>query len=76
VFDIIIVGELVPTRISLQLTDMSVKYLVGQVDDLPLQVGKFYISIDFVVIEIDENPHTPLILSRPFLNTGRYSNRC
>jgi hypothetical protein len=56
IFDIIGVGELVPTRISLQLADRSVKYLVGQVEDLPLQVKKFYIPIDFIVIEMDEDP--------------------
>jgi hypothetical protein len=50
------------------LVDRSVKYLVGQVEDLPLQVGKFYILINFVVIEMDEDPDTPLILGRPFLN--------
>jgi hypothetical protein len=69
VFDKIRVGELVLTRIYLQLTDKSVKYPLRQVDDLPLQVRKFYIHIDFVMIEMDENPDTPLILSRPFLNT-------
>jgi glutaredoxin-related protein len=48
VFDRIGVGELVPTRISLQLADRSVKYSTGQVEDLPLQVGKFYIFIDLL----------------------------
>jgi Aspartyl protease len=70
IFDRIRVGELVPTKISLQLADRSVKYPVGQVEDLPLQVGKFYIPIDFVVIEMDEDSDTPLILGRPFLNTS------
>jgi hypothetical protein len=69
VFDRIGVGELVSSRIFLQLTDRSVKYLLRQVEDLSLQVEKFYIPIDFVVIEMDENPDTPLILGRPFLNT-------
>jgi gag-polyprotein putative aspartyl protease len=70
IFDRIGVGELVPTKISLQLADGSVKYPVGQVEDLPLQVGKFYISINFVVIQMDEDPNTPLILGWPFLNTA------
>jgi hypothetical protein len=70
IFDRIGVGELVPTRISLQLADRSVKYPVGQVEDLPLQVGKFYISIDFVTIKMDKDPDTSLILGRPFLNTA------
>jgi hypothetical protein len=67
-FDRIGVGELVSTRISLQLADRSVKYSLGQVEDLSLQVGKFYIPIDFIMIEMDEDPDTPLIIGRPFLN--------
>jgi hypothetical protein len=55
------------------LTDRSVKYPLGQVKDLPLQVKNFYILIDFIVIEMDEDPDTPLILGRPFLNmTGTH----
>jgi hypothetical protein len=69
IFDRIGVGELVSTRISLQLADRSIKYPLGQVEDLPLQVEKFYILIDFIMIEMDEDPDTPLILGRPFLNT-------
>jgi hypothetical protein len=45
-----------------------VKYPLGQVEDLPLQVKIFCIPIDFVVIEMDEDPDTRLIFGRPFLN--------
>jgi hypothetical protein len=70
IFDRIGVGELVPIKNSLQLADGSVKYPVGQVEVLPLQVEKIYIPIDFFVIEMDKDSNTPLILSRPFLNTA------
>jgi hypothetical protein len=52
------------------LADRSVKYSLGQVEDLPLQVEIFCIPIDFVVIEMDEDPDTRLIFGRPFLNTA------
>jgi hypothetical protein len=71
VFDRISVGELVPTKISLQLADRSVKYPLGHIEDLPLQVGKFYIPIDFVIIEINEDPNTSLILGRSLFSTAR-----
>jgi len=29
-------------------------------------VGKFFISCDFVVMEMEENPHISIILGRPF----------
>lgn len=37
------------------------------VEDIPIQVGKFFIPIDFVVIEMNEDIQTPLLLGRLFL---------
>ncbi|XP_057999033.1 uncharacterized protein LOC131177883 [Hevea brasiliensis] len=49
------VGELKPTTISLQLADRSVKYLIGILENIPIKVGKFFIPIDFVVLEMEED---------------------
>lgn len=32
-----------------------------------MQVGKFYVSVNFIVLEMKENAHIPLIFRRPFL---------
>jgi len=61
------VGDLKPTTISLQLADRSVKYPLGVLEDIPLQVGKFFIPYDFVVMEMEEDSRIPIILGRPFL---------
>ncbi|XP_078152627.1 uncharacterized protein LOC144547810 [Carex rostrata] len=71
VYDRLGVGELKPTRISLQLADQSVKLPLGVVENLPIQIGKFFVPIDFVVVDMDEDTHTPLLLGRPFLNTAK-----
>ncbi|XP_021748476.1 uncharacterized protein LOC110714279 [Chenopodium quinoa] len=63
-------GELKPTRISLQLADRSVKFPLGVLEDVPLRVGKFFIPSDFVVMEMDEDVNVPIILGRPFLATA------
>ncbi|XP_021762511.1 uncharacterized protein LOC110727253 [Chenopodium quinoa] len=63
-------GELKPTRISLQLADRSVKFPFGVLEDVPLHVGKFFIPCDFVVMEMEEDAHVPIILGRPFLATA------
>ncbi|KAL2892377.1 Retrovirus-related Pol polyprotein from transposon 17.6 [Bienertia sinuspersici] len=63
-------GELKPTRISLQLADRSVKLPLGVLEDVPLRVGKVYIPVDFVVLDMDEDPDVPIILGRPFLATA------
>jgi len=63
-------GDMKSTTIFLQLADRSVKYPMGILEDVPLQVGKFFIPCDFVVMEIKEDSRIPIILGRPFLDTA------
>ncbi|XP_021734388.1 uncharacterized protein LOC110701101 [Chenopodium quinoa] len=63
-------GELLPTNITLQLVDRSIRIPRGKVEDVPLRVGKFIIPVDFVVLDIDEDSTIPIILGRPFLATS------
>ena len=66
-------GELKPTSITLSLADRSIKIPKGTVEDVLIQVDKFYYPIDFVVL--DTKPaatganYVPIILGRPFLAT-------
>ena len=34
-------------------------------------MDRFIFPVDFVILDFEENRHCPLILGRPFLNTGR-----
>ncbi|XP_056691693.1 uncharacterized protein [Spinacia oleracea] len=63
-------GDLSPTAMSLQLADRSVMLPLGRIEDVPLVVGKLTFLVDFVVLDIDEGAHTPIILGRPFLATA------
>eukprot|EP00257_Ricinus_communis_P020449 XP_015579679.1 DNA damage-inducible protein 1-like [Ricinus communis] len=63
-------GELKPTRISLQLANRSTKFPLGILEDVPLRVGKFFIPCDFMVMEMEEDTQVPIILGRPFLATA------
>ena len=66
-------GELKPTSITLSLADRSIKIPKGTVEDVLIQVDKFYYPVDFVVL--DTEPATTganyvlIILGRPFLAT-------
>ena len=66
--------ELKPTTIALSLADRSVKIPKGNVEDVLVQVDKFYYPMDFVVL--DTKPvavranYVPIILRRPFLATS------
>jgi hypothetical protein len=50
--------------------DQSVRYLTGIAEDIPVRVRDFFIPVDFVVLDMDVDTRTPLILRRPFLSTG------
>ena len=67
-------GELKPTSITLSLADRSIKILKGTIEDVLIQVDKFYYPVDFVVLDIEPfvvgTNHVPIILGRPFLATS------
>ncbi|KAH9803520.1 hypothetical protein KPL71_001801 [Citrus sinensis] len=67
-------GELKSTPIILQLADRSMKIPRGIIEDVLIQIDKFYYPVDFIVIDTqhvhDPKKHTPVILGRPFLATA------
>ncbi|XP_020231904.1 uncharacterized protein LOC109812366 [Cajanus cajan] len=63
--------EVKPTRMTLQLTDRSIKYPHGIVEDLLVKVDKFFFPVDFVVMDMEEDFEVPLILGRPFMKTAK-----
>jgi hypothetical protein len=62
--------ELKATRMSLQLADKSVRFPEGIVEDVIVQIGEYFVPVDFVVVEMEEDTHTPLLLGRDFLITA------
>ncbi|XP_073120079.1 uncharacterized protein [Henckelia pumila] len=64
-------GEVKPTTITLQLADHSLTYPRGIVENVLVKVDKFIFPADFVVHDMEEYQDVPLILGRPFLETGR-----
>jgi hypothetical protein len=73
-------GELKPTSITLQFADRFVRIPGGVVEDVLVQVDKFYFPIDFIVF--DTHPisnvgiQIPIILGRPFLATSNALINC
>lgn len=64
-------GEVKQTRMALQLADRSIKHPYGVMEDVLVRVDKFIFSVDFVVLDMEEDADVPLILGRPFLATRR-----
>ncbi|RVW63866.1 Pol polyprotein [Vitis vinifera] len=73
-------GELKPTSITLSLADRSVKIPRGVIEDVLVQVDKFYYPVDFVVLDTDPIVkginYVPIILGRPFLATSNAIINC
>ena len=60
---------LLPTRKTIQLADRSVRCPSSELEDVPIQIGHMIVPYDFVVMDMEEDPTTPLILGREALRT-------
>nr|GEV43833.1 reverse transcriptase domain-containing protein [Tanacetum cinerariifolium] len=59
-----------PTKINVKLADISFQYPGGIAKNMLVEVGKFTFSVDFIILEMEEDHKVPLILGRPFLHTA------
>jgi hypothetical protein len=73
-------GELTPTIVILQLANQSVKKPRGIIEDVIIQVDKFYFPVDFIVLDTKPVPNPdkmiPNILGLPFLATANACINC
>jgi hypothetical protein len=44
-------------------------YPIGIAKNIPVKIRNFFVPVDFVVLDMQEDMKTPLILRRPFLST-------
>ncbi|GJR96406.1 hypothetical protein Tco_0268580 [Tanacetum coccineum] len=64
-------GDLVHTKLTVELADRAVKYPKGIAENVLVGIGKFTFSIDFIILDMPEDIKVPLILGRSFLFTAR-----
>ena len=73
-------GELKPTSITLSLASRSIKIPKGTIEDVLIQVDRFYYPVDFVVLDTEPVAvganHVPIILGRTFLATSNAIINC
>ncbi|XP_026459851.1 uncharacterized protein LOC113360565 [Papaver somniferum] len=73
-------GELKPTSVTLKLADRSVKVPRGVVENVLIQIDKFYYPMDFIVLDTqpvaNASKEIPVILGRPFLATANALINC
>ncbi|KAK5845514.1 hypothetical protein PVK06_001705 [Gossypium arboreum] len=64
-------GKPKPTRMSIELADTTIRFPRGIIEDVLVKIDKFIFPVDFIVLDIEEDSNTPLILGRPFLATAK-----
>ena len=73
-------GELKHTSITMSLAGRSIKIPKGTIEDVLIQVDRFYYPVDFVVLDTEPvavgTNHVPIILWRPFLATSNAIINC
>jgi hypothetical protein len=69
IFDKLNYSTLTPTSMCLQLVDQSVCYPTGIAENILVKIRNFFVPVDFVVLDKEEDMKTTFILGRPFLST-------
>ena len=65
VFDKLNNSTLTPTSMCLQLADQSVRYPAGIVENILLKIRNFFVPVDFVVLDMQEDIKTSSFLGDP-----------
>ncbi|KAK5772890.1 hypothetical protein PVK06_049192 [Gossypium arboreum] len=64
-------GKPKQTGMSIQLAYKTIRFLRGIIEDVLVKIDKFIFPVDFIILDIEEDSNTPLILGRPFLATAK-----
>ncbi|KAL7610794.1 hypothetical protein Lser_V15G11573 [Lactuca serriola] len=57
-----------PIHMKIHLAGKTIIHPKGVREDLLIKVDKFVFPMDFVVLDMEEDPKVPIIVGRPFLN--------
>jgi hypothetical protein len=55
----------------LQIADQSLRFLKGAVKDVMVRIQEQYIPIEILVLDMQRDDESPILLERPFLYTAK-----
>ncbi|GJY33712.1 hypothetical protein Tco_0418181 [Tanacetum coccineum] len=67
------IRKLEPCNMVIELADNSKRTAHGIVENLLIKIDKFIFPVDFVILDMVEDPRMPIILGRPLLATAHAS---
>ncbi|XP_070017196.1 uncharacterized protein [Nicotiana sylvestris] len=65
------IGQPRPISVRLQMADRTMKRPLRVIEYVLVHVYKFILSTDFVIVDCEVDYEVPIILGRPFLDTGK-----
>ncbi|XP_075074649.1 uncharacterized protein LOC142162222 [Nicotiana tabacum] len=71
VFKTLGIGQPRPTSTRLQMADRTMKSLLGIIDDVLVEVDKFILPTNFMILDCEVDYEVPIILGRHFLANGK-----
>ncbi|XP_070005544.1 uncharacterized protein [Nicotiana sylvestris] len=71
VFKTLGIGQPRTTSMRFQMVDMTMKRPLGMIGDVLVQVDKFILPADFVILDCEVDYKVSIILGRPFLATRK-----
>ena len=69
VCDVLGLTNIEECSLNLHLADSTIKKHLGRINDVLILANMNYVTIDFIVLDIECNPTCSIILGRPFLRT-------
>ena len=76
VVQILSLGELTPTTITLQMANRLMAQPKGVLEDVLVKVGKFIFPMDFVIMKMEEDTQVPFAARKTFLSNWSSLDRC
>ncbi|XP_038902358.1 uncharacterized protein LOC120088991 [Benincasa hispida] len=64
------IGEARPTIVTLQLVHRPITHSERKIEDVLVQVDKFILPTDFIILDYEADTEVPIILGRPFFAIG------
>ncbi|GKE71172.1 putative reverse transcriptase domain-containing protein, partial [Tanacetum coccineum] len=63
-------GDLKPTRMCIKPEKKTTQFPKGIAENVMVKIDKFIFSVNFVILNMEEDHRIPIILGRPFLSTA------
>ena len=73
-YEVLELKNLEKCSIELSLADDSIKYALGKVSDVMVELHMTFVPVEFLIMDMGNKTSSPIILGRPFLRTTGY--RC